>query len=539
MGEDLPASLELEIAVIRGQDWAYRATFRPPAMVSIGASPSAVLSLPDTDLPEYHELLRIYSDGGVLYFQPGMAVELRVAEGTKRNDELLDEGLAVRGGAGWKVPLGLGSRGAFRVADVSVLFKVREHGRQELRKVQVGSPTLCGACSATLSFVVPGFGALSPCQSCGVLNEVLPVRPPALAGGETEIAPVVKRHADLPTFDAISVGGTPAVAPMERVARERLSDLPTFDSISIGGTPSVQGPRKATGDQLSMPTQKLAQLAPDGGGAQIGPGEPPKPAAAPVIGADLPTFDAISILKDDGLLATHAAMDMMRGGTDAEPPITDLDGAVTVAEDAPGPSIPYLSGTSRWSPGSEIEVTVEDENEFFDEDAPVSMDLQRSYNAIPVMKLDAAPVRSEEFAGGPTRLVPVPRAVAAGVTEIPDTIEEAAPIGWDGSYPASGRTSSMPETDEPVSATREMPAKAEPRAAAPNLVPITAPAPSTVPAPRAPRDGTEGSDADDFLMGRVSIPDADGVRETNRWLVVVGAVSGVIGLGLILYALFG
>ena len=50
------------------------------------------------------------------------------------------------------------------------------------------------------------------------------------------------------------------------------------------------------------------------------------------------------------------------------------------------------------------------------------------------------------------------------------------------------------------------------------------------------RDGDEGSDQDDFLMGRVSLRDAHPVDDdTNRWLVIIGVGSGLLGLALIAY----
>ncbi|MCO4772587.1 MAG: hypothetical protein KDA24_21320 [Deltaproteobacteria bacterium] len=549
MGEHEPRGLELEIAVLRGQEWVYRGVFRAPAMISVGSSPSTVLALPGANLPEYHELIRIYSDGGLLFFQPGMAVELRLEEGVKRNDELLDEGLAVAGNAGWKVPLGLGSKGAFRIAEVAVLFKVRAPSPGAIQAVPVGDPPRCGNCGTGLPWAIVGFGGLTPCTSCKTLNEVQPEgQDPAL--GETELAPAVKsRPMELPTFDAISAKALFEGSATQEVERSHLSDLPTFDAISVSAPVVPEGPRKAEGAELSMPTRRMPESEALAGAASA----PARPAVIPK-GADLPTFDAIS------LPGSEAA-----GSPSEDLPATQI-----------GPA-PYLSETSSWSPGSEVEVTIEEEDEFFDGEAPVSMDLQRSYNAIPVLKKEPAtveridatsgdePLPTDEFASTRTRQVLVPKDMIGQAVTVP----EMKGSSFVGGVPSEGRREAVsapyepgPTLMEPVSSTELSPtapprpppavapppgsgAPAGPRAVSTDVSSVPAPAPARqVPVPATKvssptRDGDEGGDDDDFLMGRVSIPGTDTVKETNLWLILIGAVSGILGLALILYGLFG
>lgn len=545
-------SLELEVAVVRGQEWAYRGVFLPPAMVSVGSSPSSALALPETDLPEYHELIRIYSDGGVLFFKPGMAVELRMKEGTKSNDELLKEGLAIAAGVGWKVPLGLGSKGAFRIADVSVLFKVRQRGSQQIRAVTVGEPTLCGGCRKPLQFEVVGFGCLTPCTACGTLSEVQPAASLEPLSPKPLFQPMVKDSAELPTFDAISIQKPKGVQPIDRVARERLSDLPTFDAISVIATAAgPPGERRAKGEELSMPTRRLTQLTAE-------TGSKPLKGASPVVGADLPTFDAISVLKKGALLSTESAMDFLRGGSDEEPPAsvegTELDtlasrvgatqnqqalrGGTThdQASPSPGGRPPFLKETSGWETGSEVEVIIEEEDEFFaGED--VSIDLQRSYNAIPVLSrlsqaTQIAPENEtdatsppEAFAAKKTRQVQAQKERAQEA----ETVVKLSSSVWQNGAPSGGLRAG-PKSPGRAEAARRHESVAVPPSGLPEH-----PQYSRDPSPSV----EDGDDGDDFLMGRVAIPEDNQEGATNRWLILVGGVSGVVGLALLFYGLFG
>jgi hypothetical protein len=542
MSEGESENLELEVAVLRGSQWVHRATFRPPAMISVGSSPSTVLALPDSDLPEYHELIRIYSDGGVLFFRPGMAVELRLEEGTKRNDELLEQGLAVAAGAGWKVPLGLGSRGTFRVSEVSVLFKVGAASRRPVRATVAGEPTLCAGCGKALPFAVIGFGALSPCAACGTMNEVQPPTSRAPAS-KPPVPRGTSRPDDLPTFDAISIQQRGELRPGERVARERLSDLPTFDAISVSTATVDPGARKAEGDDLSAPTRRMPQwdpLSADGEPTQL---DAPTPVQN-LAGTDLPTFDAISVLKQDAHLSTVGAMDILRGGAAVEPPMLETSeqpaglGGTThehtrpVLESTADARAPFLNETSSWSPGSEVEVVIEEEDEFFGAEPPPSLDLQRSYNAIPVFERLS---EVAQIAASPSPIPVAPQVLGPNdMTGQAETLPDLDVATWTKgaaaelrSAPGASTEPSAEAAPKPVSPTRPL---FDPRPDRPRAV--------QRPGPDDGDDAEEGDDDDDFLMGRVSIPEVDPDRETNRWLLVVGATSGIVGLALILYGLF-
>lgn len=430
--------LELEVGVVRDQTWVFRTVFRPPAMISVGSSPSAVLPLPDSDLPSYHELIRLRPDGGALFFGPGMAVELRLKEGLRRDEDLLRDGLAEITASGWRVPLGLGTKGAFRVRDVAVLFKVRPQSTAKLKAVRVGEP--CGDCGATLEYAVVGFGALTRCSVCGALNEVQ-AETSSAESRATAFAPVVKpgHGADLPTFDAISAFDAEQA---ERALKAEMGEAVSPHEVDE-----------------SAPTTELPSFRPLG--------------AEPLKGADLPTFDAISVVRDEGL-STQAAIHAMRGGSEGEPPVMSTEQVIparTYEEGAPPIS---LTAPLR-GPGSIVDLSVEEEMAFFGADDDVTIDLQRSFTSLPVMKTEDV----ESLGPGPTRLTPA----------------------WQAPPP------------EP---------------------------PSVVPTAGVPRQvdeswDDEGSDDDDFLMGRSEVPDAD--DGTNRWLLIIGGVCGLAGLVLILWTL--
>ena len=465
--------LELEVGVVRDQTWVFRAVFRPPAMISVGSSPSAVLPLPDSDLPPYHELIRLRPDGGALFFGPGMAVELRLKEGLRRDEDLLRDGLAEITGNGWRVPLGLGSKGAFRVRDVSVLFKVRAQSTATLKAVRVGDP--CGDCGATLECAVVGFGALTRCSVCGALNEVQ-AETSSADSQATAFAPVVRpgHDADLPTFDAISA--------FDAEQAERALKAEMGAAVNPHGIDET------------APTTELPRFQPMG--------------TKPLKGADLPTFDAISVIRDEGL-STQAAIHAMRGGSEEEPPMMATEPIIQARTFEDGEPPISLSAPLR-GPGSIVELSVEEEMAFFGADDDVTIDLQRSFTSLPIMKTESV----ESLGPGATRPGPT--------RPMPATPPAASPP------PAP--------TPEPP-ATPPGPTRLTPAYQAPPELPEPPPVVPTADAPRRIDEtwDDEGSDDDDFLMGRVEVPDAD--DGTNRWLLIIGGVCGLAGLALIVWTL--
>ena len=377
------------------------------------------------------------------------------------------------------------------------MFKVRKRGPHQVQSVVAGDPTLCGTCNAPLQFEVVGFGGLTPCVACRALNEVQSPSSHDPLGRETLVQPVVKSSAELPTFDAISVlkfndpTKPKGLEPLERVSRERLSKLPTFDAISVLSSDAGPVGPVALKEKTGLPIHRLTQLA------DRAPSKPAKKVTYSVRGADLPTFDAISVLKEDAILSTESAIDLLRGASAGEPPVASF---VSQVEMDPVQATMSPDGAAS---------TLEELDEFFG-GGDVSIDLQRSYNAIPVLSRltqaeqiapgdegDEKP-SSERFAEKETRQVAIPKWMANQA----ETIETKSPSDLLNRSADSG------------------PAEGGPRHGIQNT------------------GDQDGDDADDFLMGRTELSGQTARGAKSRWLVTLGGLAGVVGLLLILYRLF-
>ena len=159
MVDTTPVQTELELGVTRGRDWLARAVFRPPALISIGRNPMAVVSFTDAALPDYHELFRLHMDGGVLLFEPSMHVELRLKEGLQTTETIMTGGLAASTDAGWRLPLVVGSKGAVRYGDLALLFKLRTRREVPLKAVHAFGLDLGDMTAQHAARVVPSRNA--------------------------------------------------------------------------------------------------------------------------------------------------------------------------------------------------------------------------------------------------------------------------------------------------------------------------------------------------------------------------------------------
>lgn len=578
--------IELELAVTQGAAWLARAVFRPPALVSIGTDAMAVLCLAAPALPAYRELFRLHLDGGLLLFDPSMNVELKLKEGVQTTDTIISDGLAVSADSGWRLPLVAGSRGAVRYGDVALLFKVRARREAPLKAVPRGEPTLCGSCQAALPWAVVGFAALSPCTGCGTLNEVQ-VDSGAPEDRRTQMAPVIrkkgadlptfdaisvrKRATDLPTFDAISVKKGADLPTFDAISVKKGADLPTFDSISLKkGADIPTFDSISVGKNADLPTfDSIAVLAEDANlrispadqsaptrrmppEEQLSGPQPLKPAESEPVrsrrGADLPTFDAISAFKEQGL-STVAAVTALRGdATTDEPPIPATNGeprpALLLVEDpAPDPGAtvkavtapmrrpvprsagapPDLVATDSAPPirvtggvgvpevtASEKVAQVPDapgEKDFFGEEFLVNLEQQRSFVSVPILNQPEMPPRTPP---------PSNNGVPAGGTLPPHGVG-AAPVAREQVH---GRPSGFLRDEAPP-----------PR---PPLPPLHEDDSGVVSAER-PVDEDDDDAGDDFLMGRSDLPSPP--SSANRWLLLIGTVAGLSGVLLIAYKL--
>ncbi len=367
--------LEIELAVTRDREYLVRTVFRGPEAVSIGTNPRAAVALPDDQLPEFFELVHIGDGEARLAFESDMTVEWMV-DGTKRpTAELISDGLAKEGPDGYEMPLLAGSKGLVHFGRLRVLLKIQPQRDVTIWSAAHDGGPACGGCGAPLKWALAAAGALSPCQRCGDLNRV-DSSVAALEGGATRAVaafggsepapsppqPPVPVRTSAPEPPTVSDADMPAATdeqPKYGVPDSPVGpsgDLPTYDGI--------EGPKGA-----SLPTfdgiQVGMQAEPPSASALLAAERArPAPDLGPVAGANLPTFDAISAFKGETDLSTRAAISVMKGAEDGEPPVfeagdphqaaesparlgpgspppeeaTDQDAAPPVAEAAPEPA---------------------------------------------------------------------------------------------------------------------------------------------------------------------------------------------------------
>ncbi len=525
----------------------------------------AVLSLQVPGLPAYQELFRLHLDGGLLLFNPRMTVELKLAEGTQTTDAIMAGGLAASTEAGWRLPLVIGSRGAVRYGDLALLFKIRARREAPLKAVRQGLPTLCGTCGAPMPWAVVGFGALSPCGSCGTLNEVQ-IDSGAPEDRRTQMAPVIRRKSvDLPTFDSISVRQKSVDLPtFDSISVRRVPDAPTFDPIAVGkhaDLPTFDAIAVLTEENLRLSAQEQSaatrRMPPEEQLSETRPPAPPAPSPPqPQFlgrGADLPTFDAISRFQEQGLTATAAVTALRGDGSTEAPPVSLTDAvsrpdlllrgedptdpgltlkAVTAPMRRPVPryggappelvttdAAPPVHATDFVSipdeaapppaPALVPQAVAEGERDFFGEEFLVNLEQQRSFVSVPILKQpsDLGSTPPPSYNGVPYGATPPPHGVGA------------APVAREQLH---GRQSGFLRSEAPA-----------PR---PPLPPLNGSGEdSGVIGFAGSGEEADGDGGDDFLMGRSDLPSPP--SPTNRWLLMIGTVAGLSGVVLILYKL--
>jgi hypothetical protein len=316
--------LELELAVARDREYLIRAVFRGPDPVSIGTNPRAVVTLPDDQLPDFFEFVHLSPERSYLAFESDMTVEWLVGGERRGTEWLIETGMAREGVDAWEIELEVGSKGRVLFGPLQLLLKVQAQRDLTIwSAADDGGPT-CGGCGARLRWALAGGGALSPCQRCGDLNRVestiadlemgatraIPAFPPEPLT-EPPRAPLPRRSRPVPTPSPEAPTISDAEAPGVPIPAPKGADLPTFDAIEVGA--QVDPPTAAALKAGSV--QGPGLLAPQPGhGAALAP--------QPGHGAELPTFDAISAFKGDAALSTKAAISVMKGAEEGEPPVS-------------------------------------------------------------------------------------------------------------------------------------------------------------------------------------------------------------------------
>jgi hypothetical protein len=363
-----------------------------------------------------------------------------------------------------------------------------------------------------------------------------------------------KKGADLPTFDAIQAKKGADLPTFDSIQAKKGADLPTFDSIQAKKSTDLP-----TFDAIQV---QRGELGPDGEATV-----PPETAAPlvgnlaapshPLKGADLPTFDAISVIKRNQVLSTQAAIKTMK--REPESP----SGTPNIAAS----SLP--SGLQLQPTGAMPVRKDTGEVAVAPKPPPVRLGSEPTPIVVPRGAANEARALLRAYEGGADV---DPREIAPTQAAFDNMADAVQKISAPSLKPVLSRGKKLPSEDEllagrmdpagttnppppePVLETRLVPSPTgklappvresvveEPEPGPPSrdgldLPPsdrgvLSAPAPSTRP---VGTPATQQEIEDDFLMGRDD--GGIGTRDNTGWLLIgFGLVSGLLGMGLILY----
>lgn len=334
--------VEVELAVARGDTYLHKARFRPSAILTVGSNPMTTVTLDGSDIPDFLEFLNVTPEGAVLRFVEDTSVEVLSGSQVLSTKALVDGGYAKRTGEAFSVNLEVGGKAVVRMGDFKLMLKVEPTSGAEVFtvKAQEMDAAPCGKCGTNLRLILSGGGALTPCNACGALNQV------SLAGTRQQQFEEQATRIAMPTG---VLGGEPPGGAVEQIdphstTGRAVGDLPTFDAISVlkdqdapaGAAEAIQNLGLAEGQKDSAVTN----LAP---GSQVDPGSTTGRAAS-----DLPTFDAIAVLKDDAPEQQRPETLNLAAG-DAPPPASEAQAPAPAAgadisdqpaRPAPAPALP-------------------------------------------------------------------------------------------------------------------------------------------------------------------------------------------------------
>ena len=294
--------LEVELAVAKGDAFLYKVRFRPSSILTVGTNPMTAVTLEGEGVPDFLEFLNITTDGVLLRFTPEVRVEVLSGAQVLTTESLLDDGFAKRVGDAFGVDLAVGSKAVIRLGGHKLMIKVDIPASDDVMVVQAEGEdeASCGRCGTRLRLVLAGGGALTPCAACGALNRVTltSTKQQQLEDQATRVAMPSSPVPDPPEQGTEKPSGlADNIDPGSSTGRA-IADLPTFDAISVlkdGAAGADEATREAL-DQLGLGGAKSA-----GGGVAnlaspdaVDPGSTTGRAAS-----DLPTFDAIAVLKED------------------------------------------------------------------------------------------------------------------------------------------------------------------------------------------------------------------------------------------------
>ncbi len=311
--------VEVELAVARGETYLHKVRFRPSNILTVGTNPMTAIHLDGDGIPDFLEFLNVSPDDVLLRFTPDIQVEVLSGSQVLATRALIDGGYARPSGDAYGVILEIGGKAVIRLGPYKLMIKVDPTQVGDVLSVNTDDPdgASCARCGTKLRLILAGGGALTPCAACGTLNRVsvTSTRQQQMEDQATRLAMPAgvetDPDADAPSPNLASAGAGAAgpVDPGSSTGRG-VDELPTFDAISVlkaddgpGGAADALRELGLGGDDDAGPTNLAAGVGPDE------PAAPPKDIASPDgvdpgsstgrAASDLPTFDAIAVLKEE------------------------------------------------------------------------------------------------------------------------------------------------------------------------------------------------------------------------------------------------
>jgi hypothetical protein len=351
----LGSGVEVELAVAKGEAYLYKVRFRPSSILTVGTNPMTAITLDGDGVPAFLEFLNITSEGVLLRFTPDIRVEVLSGSEVLATQGLISGGYANRAGDAYGVELESGSKAVVRLGGHKLMIKVDVPTDQEVLMVNAPSEgeAACGRCGTRLRLVLAGGGALTPCAACGALNRVTlaSTKQQQLEEQATRVAIPSGAVKGMEAAEDSQPNIADRVDPGSSTGRA-IADLPTFDAISV-----LKDDGEGTDDATREALEELG----------LGGGSKPSPAMANLASpdqvdpgsstgraaSDLPTFDAIAVLEEDAPPAPKpATVNLAAGKPDAKPKAPPPV-AVSIPASDPAPKKPKEVSVSSTPPNQE------------------------------------------------------------------------------------------------------------------------------------------------------------------------------------------
>ncbi len=332
--------VEVELAVAKGEAYLYKVRFRPSSILTVGTNPMTAITLDGDGVPAFLEFLNITSEGVLLRFTPDIRVEVLSGNEVLATQALISGGYANRAGDAYGVELETGSKAVVRLGGHKLMIKVDVPTGQDVLMVNAASAgeAACGRCGTRLRLVLAGGGALTPCAACGALNRVTlaSTKQQQLEEQATRVAIPSGAADDLEAADDSQPNLADVVDPGSSTGRA-IADLPTFDAISV----------LKDSDGADDPTREALEELGLGGGVKKSPAmanlaSPDQVDPGSSTGraaSDLPTFDAIAVLEEGAPPPEKpATVNLAAGEPDAKPAAAPPPAAISIPASDPSPA---------------------------------------------------------------------------------------------------------------------------------------------------------------------------------------------------------